>query len=567
MSHNLDRFFLRAERIDWTSIDFRPFFSIAERIPRPQPTDWVTFGVAEFFLCAQPELVASPSSFKHTTAGDAVDQPLVLSAVSASAEQHLRKLPTGRKVPKKFPAPDRQTKDSSAAKSTRNRLSGLRGLSSQAAFSVLADSSAGAFGVDDLADELDEEEDEEPIEISQIEGGDKTEGGGDATAAATCISQTQQQQPTAAAIVSTGIAQSGSSPNKLASSVAKTRQQSQAEAQKDATAGPSESAAAEASPKRKPRRRGGRALYVARKKERDEKHEQYLSHCAEFANRRHDILKDAVTYRQSGPWRIEEATREVWASAYAPHVAAAYPSPPSGPKPTRQSDTQRKTRHGRVKPFICKQQYPTQPVTVVGHDMRIPEEVRNKYREQRRAQIATMNKRRDLNRNSDLIDHLLVPLKAKLEDVSPALMEIVAEYEEAEAEKVAVKAAAVQPQRSETPASSSVRPPNVASPPANHGIASSSRTPSEARAPPASQVGAQSPAIPVRNVPRSRIPISSAARPRTSQAPRAPPGPSRTQSAPSPVHSQIPRIPNRAVATPAGPARPSSSRGGRHTAA
>ena len=111
-------------------------------------------------------------------------------------------------------------------------------------------------------------------------------------------------------------------------------------------------------------------------------------------------LTDIVSYHISSPQKTPVCPPEALACTYPPHIAEAYPSPPSGTKPTWKSNLLRQRRHGRVKPFLGKQQYLAKEVTVIENDMQYPAKPHEEYREGKRARGAAMDKRQKISKGS-----------------------------------------------------------------------------------------------------------------------------------------------------------------------
>ncbi|GJE91443.1 hypothetical protein PsYK624_075930 [Phanerochaete sordida] len=404
---NIRDFIHRAEliQVDWPTINIRQFLDSACGSSRPpRVAKWHRYDIPAFFALA--EQASSPAN--QDAAPAKRPQHLSRSRASleasddpAAAEWLQRKNRATQKVPKQDERPATAVKGQF---SRHSRRSAQRNLYSEVA-AARAVEDRGARDDDDRKDEVDHEHDAELPEKSQSHV--------DASLASSAASGPSAQK--AAEPVSRATTQSTSAAS--TSSTPATRSPAPAKSTKQRHQPPK----APAKPNKKQGRRGGAAAAMARRQAAQEQREEEEAALADYAARRPELLDGGVTYRQSGPWRIEEASPEAWTRARAPHVAQAFPSPPSGPRPTRAADTFHKKRHGRMKCFTARQSYPDRPVTVVGHDLRIPEALRTAAGEQRRARGAAMDRRRERNKRSDVIDHFLIPLAARLQDVFPVL--------------------------------------------------------------------------------------------------------------------------------------------------
>ncbi|EKM53457.1 uncharacterized protein PHACADRAFT_186128 [Phanerochaete carnosa HHB-10118-sp] len=414
-----------AERAGWTAIDVGRFLRHAEavRLDASKAADHIPPEADN----AHDPIAAFPGS------------PLL------SQEWYLRKKRPAQKTLKRTVVPTRPPKEVSRGRSSRAR-SALRTQSDEAAALALADAAREPERDEDGVDEIDNERELETggatfhkhdIDETRPEAGDQNENRNDAV----------QRCPPPPSVTSEAAGKSRSAeqhhPPPCATAAATA---------KDIGATADPNAQADHKPNRKPKRRGGMSARVAKRKALEAQQQRDAAASEQYAARRHDILGgEVLTHRVSGAWLVPEASPDVWARTYPPHVAQSYPAPPSGSKPDKKSDALRQRRHGRVKPFLGKVPYPTKPVVVLGHEVRYASDVRARCGEERRARSMVMDRRRERCKESEYIDHLLVPLKPKIGDVSPELTEIVAEYEEAEATKAAAKAAAAAAAAADAP--------------------------------------------------------------------------------------------------------------------
>ncbi|GJE91469.1 hypothetical protein PsYK624_076190 [Phanerochaete sordida] len=366
--HDIGAFFKWTERPDWTYFDLPQSLRRAElllwtesrRIFRSPPKDWASFNVDEFFSLTELSAVAGgvpPSPSYKCTDPD---------HVPVAGQVHKKR--PNRKAQKKLVVPDSAFSDVTHTLSRQTLRCALKPRSSQYSTLVLT---KGGARLNDGNIKF-----RNGVVLRNNAGNPARSGHSTRTS---CLPPSAKAKPKA----STRSTHSPAAPKPVS--------------------------------KCKPGRRGGRGAAVAKRSDRQAQQKEEETMLDEYAARRHEILADAVTLRYSGAWHIPEAPPEAWARTYAPHVAAAFPAPP------RAADTAYQKRYGRVRCFITRQQYPTQPVTVFGHDMRIADELRKACREDRMARQVAMDKRREQNKASNTIDHLLIPFKPKLEDVFPAL--------------------------------------------------------------------------------------------------------------------------------------------------
>ena len=443
------QFFRSTERPDWSTFDIPKFFRCAEAV------DWAGFDIAEFFHCVDWDACVLgffvPAELITIPVAPVVDHPLKLKAAtrapagalasSHSISQQRRKSAkwSDRKSAKKTVplnsdfAIDSRSEEVSKGQFSNIRWSGLRAQSSQTVISAFVGNAITPCD-GDPTDEVDNEPEVEQASKISTKDEHNIKHERDAQDTERDVKDqssgkdTIEDRPSPRAVAEQKIQNDTMD---TARTTAKDAETSTANITQTATE-------ANTQKKHKPTRRSRNSARKARRAALEEEREQQEADAKHYADLHKTTLDGAVTYRISGPWKIPVCPPETLAQTYPPHIAGAYPSPPSGMKPTRKSDLLRQRRHGRVKPFLGKQQYPTKEVTVLGHDMRAPVELLEKYREGKRVRGAAMDKRRERNKESGFIDHLLIPLKAKIGDISLELVAIV-EHDAAEA---AAKAAA-----------------------------------------------------------------------------------------------------------------------------